>query len=96
MFSLSSPDRIRELLVGAGFELLSLDEVALEWEYDSFDGYWLEEALVAGPYADHLTGLTSPDRDALMDVLERLLLPYRQPGGGYRVPGLTNVAIART
>jgi SAM-dependent methyltransferase len=94
MFSLADPERLRALMVAAGFGTVVVDEIALRWGYDDFDAYWDEEALVAGPYEDYLRSLATTEREAVRGRLRASLEPWRS-GLGYRIPGVTLVASGR-
>ncbi len=39
-FRLADPDRVRELVEGAGLELDVLEDVPVLWRYDSFEDFW--------------------------------------------------------
>jgi hypothetical protein len=75
--------------------VISIDDVALAWEYDSFDTFWIEEALVPGPYENFMTTLPPPDLIRVQGRLRELLEPFGTSGGGYRIPGVTLLAVAR-
>lgn len=95
MFSLGDREGLRAFLDHAGFEVISIDDVALAWEYDSFDNFWIEEALVPGPYENFMTTLPPPDLIRVQGRLRELLEPFGTSGGGYRIPGVTLLAVAR-
>lgn len=91
MFSLSDPSEVRSLLAGAGFRGVSVDEVPIEWEYDTFEAYWAEEAMFP-PFEGFFRALPPSELTAIQGRLREALETYRPPGGAYRVPGLTLVA----
>lgn len=91
MFSLADPSELRSLLAGAGFGGVSVDEVPLEWEYDTFEAYWAEEAMFP-PFEGFFRALPPAELSAIQARLRTALEAHRQPGGTYRVPGLTLVA----
>jgi SAM-dependent methyltransferase len=92
MFSLANPRRLRTMMVGAGFEDIAVEEVSLVWEYDDFEAYWDEEALIPGPFEDYLRGLVPTSLSLLRARLRSSLAPYGMPDGGYAIPGVSLVA----
>jgi len=94
MFSLCEPARLSALLEEAGFGDVVVDAVELGWEYDDFDSFWAEEALIKGAWEDFLRGLPAVDRGRVQGRLRELLEPYRHGDRGYRVPGLSLLARA--
>jgi hypothetical protein len=95
IFSLRDPERLRAFLDDAGFETISIDDVELAWEYDSFEDFWIEEGLVAGPYEDFLTALPPAESARVQARLLDSLDPFRTSAGGYRIPGVTLLAVGR-
>jgi hypothetical protein len=52
IFALGDPDRIRELVTGAGFGDPQIEEVAVEWGYTDPDDHWQKTVALAAPIAD--------------------------------------------
>ena len=79
----------------AGFQSVAVGEVPLSWAYASFEAFWDEEGLIAGPFEEFFGSL---ERSQLRDVQDRLriaLAAFAEDGGGYRIPGVTLVASGR-
>ncbi|HEY7875379.1 MAG TPA: methyltransferase domain-containing protein, partial [Actinomycetota bacterium] len=51
MFSLSDPETVRTMLTGAGFTDVVIEEVPVDWKFDSFDEAWAFYTEVAGAIA---------------------------------------------
>jgi ubiquinone/menaquinone biosynthesis C-methylase UbiE len=92
MFSMSDHDRIRTMLSAAGFEVLRLEEMAVEWRYASFDEGWAFMTEVAGALASAIKEL-SPDKvEELRLALEENYASFTD-ASGLALPGVTiNVA----
>jgi ubiquinone/menaquinone biosynthesis C-methylase UbiE len=93
IFAMSDPEQMRALLTDAGFSEPELEEVEVEYRFDSFDDYWrfLEE--LAGAIAMVLKTLGDEERVAVRETLQESLAPFRR-GGGYLIPGVTLNAVA--
>lgn len=95
MFSLGRPGTLDRLISDAGFDSVKVVEVPLSWAYASFEAFWDEEGLIAGPFEQFFGAL---ERVQLRDVQDRLraaLAAHTAKGGGYRIPGVTLVASGR-
>ncbi len=95
MFSLANPRRLRTMMVRVGFADSVVDEVPLVWEYDDFEAYWDEEALIPGPFEEYIRGLPPTGLSVLRARLRSSMARYRVPDGGYALPGVTLVAKGR-
>lgn len=92
MFSLSDHDTIRALLSDAGFAEVSIEEMPVEWRFESFDEAWSFMTQVAGSLASAVKEMP-PDRiDEFRSALETNMEPFRTSEGIVE-PGITiNVA----
>ncbi|MCA1706830.1 MAG: class I SAM-dependent methyltransferase [Actinobacteria bacterium] len=92
MFSLSQHDIIQELLQNAGFTDITIEEMAVDWKYESFDHAWEFITEVAGALATAVKELPPDDVAKLRTALEENAQGYRTDSG-LTFPGLTiNVA----
>jgi hypothetical protein len=93
IFSMGTEERIRELVVGAGFGEPQVEEVPVEWRFESFEEYlrFLEE--VTGVVAIVLAKLTKEQRTEVDDAIERNVASFRADGG-YVMPGVALNALA--
>jgi ubiquinone/menaquinone biosynthesis C-methylase UbiE len=92
-FSLSEPERNRELLRGAGFAEVRVEEMAGVMRYDSFGDYWAVQSSIGGPLALLIASLPADEVEALGAALESKLAPFRS-GDAYELPSLAVVASA--
>jgi SAM-dependent methyltransferase len=91
IFAMADPDRIRELVTGAGFGEPSIDQVPVEWGYVDAAEHWEKTNRLAAPIAEAVSGLSDNERDrvrtTVAERIEELL-------GGPGVNGLTYVVVA--
>ena len=92
MFSMASPERIRELAAGAGFDPPHIEEVAVSWRFEDFAAYWRFVTELAGGMAVTIAGLEEEDREVVRADLRRQLAPFRVDGG-YELPGVSVNAV---
>ena len=52
IFAIGDPDRIRELVTGAGFGEPEIEHVEIKWPYEDADEHWHFTLKLAGPLAD--------------------------------------------
>ena len=71
IFALASPDRIRELVVGAGFAEPEIERVEMSWSYGSFDGWWRFTLELAGALAAIVAQLAPEERVQVRAAAER-------------------------
>jgi SAM-dependent methyltransferase len=91
IFAMADPDRIRELVTGAGFGEPSIDQVPVEWGYVDAAEHWEKTNKLAAPIAEAVNGLSAEERDRVRTtVAERI----EQLLGGPGVNGLTYVVVA--
>ena len=94
IFSMGTQERIRELVTGAGFDAPQIEEIPVEWRFESFDEYYLrflEE--VTGVVAIVLKKLGDDERRQAKATIERNVEPYRS-NGAYVMPGLALSVLA--
>jgi ubiquinone/menaquinone biosynthesis C-methylase UbiE len=86
-FSLSASERNRELLVGAGFSDVQVEQIAGLVHFTGFDDYWALQSAVAGPVALLIASLSADEVDSIRAALEPTLAPFRS-GKTYDIPSL--------
>lgn len=93
VFSMASEERTRELLDGAGFTAVRLEEVAVKLSFRDLDEYqrWLLE--VSATLAHVIRGLPAEERQVLTSRLEEAFAPFAADGG-YELPGVALCAVA--
>ena len=93
MFSLADHDKIRSMLIEAGFESISTDRTPVVWASSSFDEAWDFMTNVAGAVAALVKQLPDDEIAKLRSILEANMQPYRD-GPAISLPGLTLNAAA--
>jgi SAM-dependent methyltransferase len=86
MFAMADPNRIGELVTGAGFDEPTVEEIAFDFRYSDFDDVWDALVRLAGPLARAVNALPDDERRATRDAIQAGLEPYRGDGGAYVVP----------
>jgi SAM-dependent methyltransferase len=92
-FSMASEERTRELVSGAGFAAVRIDEVAVKWVFRDLDEYerWLMD--VSASLALVIRGLPAEESEALTSRLAEAFTPFAADGG-YELPGVALCAVA--
>jgi SAM-dependent methyltransferase len=88
IFAMGDPDRIRELLSGAGFappELL--EDLAVEFRWADFEDLWDTLLGITGPLARVIEGLPEDERLATRTAMEANVASLRADDGSYAAPG---------
>ncbi|MBW3669184.1 MAG: methyltransferase domain-containing protein [Actinobacteria bacterium] len=80
VFSLSAPDRNRELATAGGFTDVEVEEVTGVMRFDSPDDYWTFNTSVAGPVAQLVASLDADQVGAIRATLGPSLAPFEQDG----------------
>jgi ubiquinone/menaquinone biosynthesis C-methylase UbiE len=93
VLSLAPASRNRELLAGAGFEHVTVTEVAGVMPFADLDDYWNVQTSVAGPVASLVATMTADEIEAVRSTLEPAMVPYRG-GDRYALPVLATVVTA--
>ena len=93
MFSLADHDAIRSLLNGAGFTEVVVEEMPVDWKFESFDQGWEFTTQVAGALASLIQELPPDKVEELRAALEQNEEEFRTDEG-YVLPGVTVNACA--
>src|SRR5688572_17015565 len=88
IFAMGDPDRIRELVTGAGFGEPDIEQVEVEWRYDEVDAHWKFTLKLAGPLADVISRLDDDERESIRTEVRSKIEPLMQSG---EVSGITHV-----
>ncbi len=89
IFALGDPDRIRELVSGAGFDEPEVDEIAFDFRYADFDDVWDTIIRLAGPLAEAIEGLADDERNATRTAIMENMASYRNEDGSYTAPAMS-------
>jgi SAM-dependent methyltransferase len=92
-FSLASPERLEELLTGAGFADVRVEEVHGRFLIPDVDEYLSTIADTAGPVGLALRGVSGPDRARIEADVERSLRPFTTEAG-FELPAVALCAVA--
>ena len=92
-FSLGEPERIEELVRGAGFDQLSVEEVPVEFRASSWAEYRRVVSALAASMRETLEQLDDETRAQVDEAAKARLEPFRS-GEGYALPGVTLVTTA--
>ena len=65
IFAMADPNRIRELVTGAGFGEPQVEEVAIEWGYSDPDVHWDKTLALAAPIAEAFGSLSAEGQEAV-------------------------------
>jgi len=93
-FALAEPERIEELVRGAGFAEVEMEEVPVEYRFEAWDDYRRVVTSLAASLRATLEGLDDRVRAEIDAAARRRLDPFRGDDG-YAIPGLTLVTRAR-
>jgi SAM-dependent methyltransferase len=88
IFAMADPDRIRELVAGAGFGEPEIEQVEVEWPYGEPEVHWQLTLKLAGPLADAIRSLDDDEREAIRADVASRIGPLMDAGA---VSGLTHV-----
>jgi SAM-dependent methyltransferase len=95
IFALADPDRIRELVTGAGFGEPDLEAVTLAFPFRDFEDVWDFLIRLAGPLAQVINALPDDERAATRAAIMTNAEPYRNEDGSYMFPASPWCVLAR-
>jgi SAM-dependent methyltransferase len=88
IFAMGDPERVRQLVVGAGFRPPEIEEVDVVFPFEDIDDYWRFITELAGGLAMTIAELDDDEKRAYRDLLEERVSAFRTDGG-YRMPGIS-------
>jgi ubiquinone/menaquinone biosynthesis C-methylase UbiE len=86
IFAMGMPERIRELVAGAGFAEPELEEIAFDFRYPDADDLWDALVRLAGPLARVVNALPDDERQATREAILQNVDSYRNEDGSYTAP----------
>jgi SAM-dependent methyltransferase len=86
IFAMGMPERIRELVTGAGFAEPEIEEIAFEFQYPDDDDFWDALVRLAGPLARVINALPDEEQQATRAAITENVETYRNDDGSYTVP----------
>jgi SAM-dependent methyltransferase len=69
IFAMADPDRISELVTGAGFGEPRIEEIAIEWNYADPDEHWAKTLALAAPISDAYSSLDQAEQDRVREAV---------------------------
>ena len=91
MFAMADPQRIAQLVTGAGFAAPEVEQVEVNWGYSSPDEHWEKTLKLAGPIADAYGSLEPSEQD---EVRERVTARVAEQLESGRLNGTAHVVTA--
>jgi SAM-dependent methyltransferase len=95
IFAMGDPDRIRELVSGAGFDEPELEEIVFDFRYTDDDDLWDSLIRLAGPLAQTIIALPDDERHATRAAILENMAAYRGEDGSYTAPAMSWGVLAR-
>jgi SAM-dependent methyltransferase len=92
IFAMADPDRISELVTGAGFGEPQIEQVPVKWSYDTTEKHWEMTIKLAAPIAAVVNGAPDEEREAIRTQVAGLV--DEQLAGGADIDGLVHVVSA--
>ena len=93
MFTMAADERVRSLLVDAGFTDVRIEDVAVQFVYEDIDDYVTSARDTGGVFATAFGQASAEERAAMTRELAESFAPFAR-AGGYELPGLALVAVA--
>jgi SAM-dependent methyltransferase len=93
IFSMADPERVRSMLMEAGFAEADIDEVQVSHRFSTFDEYWNLQSEIAGPLAALITSLSAEERSSVKNTVRESVGTFTE-GSGLALPGVAVVASA--
>jgi SAM-dependent methyltransferase len=90
IFAMADPDRIRELVTGAGFGEPQVEEVTIQWGYSDPDVHWEKTLALAVPIAEAFGSLSAEGQAAVRGTVRKRVTERLAEGS----PALDGVAFA--
>jgi SAM-dependent methyltransferase len=93
-FALGDPERVHELLVGAGFSEIDVQGLDVAQRHDSFESFWETTLDISHAFHDAVLSRPEPEIAEIRAGLSTRLQPFLAPDGRLEIPGRTLVASA--
>ncbi|MCB0862901.1 MAG: class I SAM-dependent methyltransferase [Solirubrobacterales bacterium] len=89
IFAMADPERINDLVTGAGFAKPELEEIPFDFVYPDFDDLWDSIVRLAGPLANVVNALPAEEARATREAIRENVDSFRNQDGSYTAPALT-------
>jgi len=94
-FRLGDVERVRALVLAAGFDEPRVADVPVRWRHASFDDYWAVTSDLSFLLVSALETLPADELRRVKERTAELLGEFADGEGGMTVPGLTRTVLAR-
>jgi len=94
MFSMSEHDPVRELVTGAGYEKVEIENMPVAWTFKDFDQIWAFTTELAGAIATLIADMPAEEIADLRSEYQAACESYRSDEG-YSFPGMTVNVLAQ-
>jgi ubiquinone/menaquinone biosynthesis C-methylase UbiE len=86
IFAMGMPERIRELVTGAGFQDPEIEEISFAYHYTDDDDLWDALVSLGGALARVVQALPDDEREATRAAILENVASFRTDDGSYTVP----------
>jgi SAM-dependent methyltransferase len=93
-FVMADPERIRQLVVRAGFAAPEIEEVPFRWRFANQDAYWRFLSEAAGSFSPVLRALSPGAKSTVRERVHEAARPFYS-GGGYDFPAVCLNVVTR-
>lgn len=81
MFSLSDPGSLQSMVKAAGFTEVEVEEMEIDWRFDSFDHFWTYQTEVSSSMSAFVRELESSEVERFRLALEANVKPFHKDSG---------------
>ncbi|HRV59077.1 MAG: class I SAM-dependent methyltransferase [Solirubrobacterales bacterium] len=89
IFGMADPDRIRDLVTGAGLAEPELEEIPFEFTYPDFDDLWDSIVRIAGPLANAIKAQPEDEQVATREAIKENFASFQGEDGSYAAAAVT-------
>ena len=93
-FALGDPERVRALLMRAGFTEVLIDAIDVHHSHESFDAFWETMLDISRQLHDAVLEQSAKEVELLRAEVAARLAPHTEPDGSLNIPGRSLVAVA--
>ncbi len=87
IFTMGEPERIRELVIGAGFAEPEIAEIPVAYRFVDADDMWQTMLAMTGPLSRVASALPDDEREATRAAIVENQGSFRDEDGSYTIPG---------
>lgn len=94
IFALAGPNRIAQIVTGAGFDRHEVEEIEAPIRFQDFGDYWDWVLHAAGGLSMTISELSDGDREPLRRAAQRGVAQFAEPDGAVFFPGVALNSVA--